>query len=128
MSYGSAVRSSTQKTPSKNRKLLRMLIGAGTLTVLVAVAPTIVVRVPGLAETLLTRVANVHGSIALGHIQAGWLSPLVIENISIRDQAGNNAVTVEKLSTDKSLISLLLNSSAPGHIYCRHPVVTVLST
>src|SRR5262249_25976517 len=47
---------------------------------------------------------------------------------SIRDQAGNNAVTVEKLSTDKSLISLLLNSSAPGHIYCRHPVVTVLST
>jgi hypothetical protein len=105
-----------------------VLFVAGGVILVVAVAPAILVRVPGLAERVLTRIADVNGTIAVGRIQAGWLRPLVVEDITIRDQAGNNALTMERLSSEKSLISLLLHSSAPGHIQCRHPVVTLVSS
>ena len=98
----------------------------GILLVGVYFAPFIVANTP-LGQAALASVLKLDGTISLGSASLGWFSSVVVENLEIRDAAGDTLLKVDSLRTDKPLIGLLLDTSDLGQVRVERPAVHVVA-
>jgi hypothetical protein len=89
-------------------------------------APAIVANTP-IGPWAVQSALQLDGSVSLGSTSLGWFSPVVVENLQISDPAGDVLVSVDTLSTDKTLLGLLLDLSDLGPVRVVRPVVHVVA-
>jgi hypothetical protein len=62
----------------------------------------------------------------VGAASLGWLSPVVLRELEIRDATGRPLLFVPELQSRKSLLDLLLGSSDLGHFRCERPSLQLI--
>ncbi len=55
----------------------------------------------------------------------GWLSPVILRNVSVEESEGKQVASIETLRTEKSLLSLLWSGGDFGAIHIEHPQLTL---
>jgi len=95
-----------------------------TLLIIVAIylAPMIVGST-SLRNSLLQTALRMDGTITLGSASLGWFSPVVADDIQIRDADGEAAIEIAQFRTAKPLIQLLLDFGNVGLVEIDRPVV-----
>lgn len=99
---------------------------AGLLLTLLGVlgwfAPSIVATT-GLWKTLLGRfVPPLSGRVDAGSLSLGWLSPIVVKDLVVRDEAGEVLAQVGIFRSEKTLLSLAQNQSNLGKFTIDEPL------
>ncbi len=114
--------------PVRSGLLRRIAIRGGiALVVLLALvwfAPAIV------ANTGLKRIAiseattDLNGSAEVGELSLGWLSPVEMRDVAVKDASGKTVLVAERVTTSRTLLDLLLDHSDVGTIAVEKPVVS----
>ncbi len=103
-----------------------LVLAVGCLFTVIALLPTIASRSP-LAHWLVSRAtADLEGETSVGSIHLGWFSTPVLTDIEIRDSQQRSLLEVERIRAERSLLSLLLNSSKLGRIRIEKPVLSMV--
>jgi hypothetical protein len=112
---------------SRRRRWLRRVLPLFTLLALgVWFAPAVVAKT-GLRNTIARKaLADVRGSVEVGGASLGWLSPVELRDVTIKDQSGRAVVTVPKITSQKSLLDLARNRAEPGECVLENPTVAVV--
>jgi hypothetical protein len=63
------------------------------------------------------------GSVSLGEVSLGWLSPVRVRGIAVQDEHGAPLAEVAEAATARTLLAILLNSQNLGEIQLTQPVV-----
>ncbi len=91
------------------------------LAVLAWFAPTIVATT-GLWKPLVGRFAPpLAGRVEAGSLSLGWLSPIVVKDLVVRDEAGEVLAQVGVFRSEKTLLSLAQNQSDLGKFTVDEP-------
>jgi translocation and assembly module TamB len=111
----SAAKQSDSPAPRKKRshrwRLLTMLVAFG---VLVWFLPMIVAKTPLLPWGVKLATADLNGTATIGSASLGWLSPVEVHNIAVKDKAGKPMLEVASVVGDRSLGAILFNYSRLG--------------
>jgi len=73
------------------------------LAALIWFAPLLVAKTPLLDWILAKAVGPLNGSLRVGNASLGWLSPIMLEDVELRDVHGASVVRVERIDTTKRL-------------------------
>ena len=104
----------------------RLLITLVVLLAIVLFAPTIVLRTPLRGQLLTQLVPPEVGTLTVKQLTVGWLTPISAEGIELVDTAGNRLLVVDRLTIDRTIVSLLQNRRDLGTIRLENPTVRVL--
>jgi hypothetical protein len=98
------------------------------LFLLVALAPTIVSMTP-LGSQLVASAAKgqIDGSLEVSSVRIGWLSPVRLSGITIKDKQDQTLATVDSIVVGKSLLALISNSKDLGTITIDKPQLLVVA-
>ncbi|HWB07639.1 MAG TPA: hypothetical protein VG826_00240 [Pirellulales bacterium] len=116
--------SESSERPKSKRRGRRGLVFLLAVALLVAAAPTLVTKTPlkGVALTMVTRTSSGGPQVSVGSISAGWLSPISVTDIELR-QDGDLHATVPALSMDRTLLGLLFDRTNLGRVQVERPVI-----
>ncbi len=110
-----------RRTPRPRRRgrfVLSLLLIVGGL---LWFAPTIAVN-SSLKQAFLEQATeDFAGRISTGSISAGWLSPIVVNDLVAQDEQGDPLLVAAAARTQKSLLSLMLDPSQLGVIRIDQP-------
>jgi translocation and assembly module TamB len=117
----------TPTPKSRRRRWLKILVGLFVLLLfLVGAVPTIVAKT-GLRNVIARRVAtDLNGTLDIGSASLGWFSPIELRDLSLTDPQGRVIAQVPKVTSSKSLVSLLCNRSSLGEFTLERPHVDVV--
>ncbi len=128
MSVESPIPIAEAPPPRRRRRWLRRLLGLLTLlTLLIAFAPVIVAHTPLRNRIARVALADLHGSIDVGGASLGWFSTVELRDVVIKDSEGRTLLTAAKITSSKSLISLVRNRADLGEFTIERPVLDVVS-
>ncbi len=99
--------------------LLLPILATGTLLLPSLLLPTSASRL------LLSLAAGSGISVTSSGASGGWLTPLVFQNVQLRDAAGQLDCSIAELSTSKGLWSFLMDASATTHLRLRNAVLRI---
>lgn len=86
----------------------------------------IVLSQPMLAEQVIPRaIPGFDGQIALGSASLGWLSPLELHDVSVRDRQGDLLFQAGSVSSSKTLLELLTGYPRFGAFQVERPEVRI---
>ncbi len=105
-----------QEKPRHKRWTLRLGLFLIGLAVLAWFLPAIIVNTPILGWIVRKAAGGMKCSISIKSASLGWLSPITINGVAIRDEHNQALFEVEKISSDKSLLSILRNYTQLGAI------------
>jgi hypothetical protein len=117
------LRSSGAPRVGKGLKLLAA--GLGTLLLFWS-APMLVGHTPlrqWLAEQALS---DLSATVTVGRASLGWLSPVVLQQVELRDRASRPLFVAARIETRKSLLALLVDHSDLGTVRLEQPVLQVV--
>jgi hypothetical protein len=97
-----------------------VLVAAGWLL------PGIAAHTPLLAWGIRKAARLDGGSVSVRSASLGWLAPVTIEGVEIRDAQGQPLLDLAGLSSEKPLWQILGSPSAPGSFRLEKPKLTVL--
>jgi len=95
-------------------RLTKLAFWLSLPALIVWMAPTIVARTPLFNNILRNAIGSFDGEIETGGASLGWLSPVRLRDIVIRDAEGNEVVAVPQVESERSLLGLLTHASDPG--------------
>ena len=110
--------------PARRRRwwlLALILVPAAQLWFL----PAIVAHTPLLGWILAKATAELNGTVAVESASLGWLSPITVHGIEIRDAQDKPVLQAHKLEGNKSLAATLLDFSKLGHFRLEQPKLDV---
>ncbi len=110
--------------PARRRRwrlLALILVPAALLWFL----PAIVAHTPLLGWILAKATAELNGTVAVESASLGWLSPITVHGIEIRDAQGKPVLKAHRLQGNKSLAATLLDFSKLGHLRLEQPKLDV---
>jgi len=119
---------SEQNQPrAKRRRWPRVLFMLFVL-LLIAVwfAPAIVAKTPLLNRLARGATADINGSLDIGDASLGWLSNIELRDITLTDPQGRVLARVAKVTTSRTLVSLIRDQSDIGEIVIDHPVIDIV--
>ena len=93
------------------------------LLVLFYFLPAIIVRTPLKQKAIDWATADFKGNIVADNVSTGWFSPTRISGVTVRNDAGDTLVTVDSVTTSKSLYGFASASSELGEIEVENPKV-----
>lgn len=115
--------------PRKSRRtrwLVRLLPVVTLLLLCVWFAPAVVAKTE-LRNTFARKaLAHVRGSVEVGGASLGWLSPVELRDVVIKDETGRAMVTAPKITSQKSLLALARNQAEPGEFTVENPTIAVV--
>lgn len=132
--YGERIGMTHKVPPSQGflkRHFRRLSVLAGALTLLlglVAFAPTILGCRPVVNVLARYALSDLKGQVRVGSASFGWLSPIEVGQVELSDAEGRPLATVERITSSRSLLSILRDRSELGTFRCEKPVVEVVST
>jgi translocation and assembly module TamB len=112
--------------PTRRRSGSRWFLWRGglLLAILAAIAwfaPTLIATT-GLWKPLLGRIAPpLSGKVDAGSLSLGWLSPIVVKDLVVRDEAGEVLAQVGIFRSEKTLLSLAQNQNDLGKFTVDEP-------
>ena len=107
-------------------KRWRALVGIGVLLIgLLWMAPVIVAKTSILPWILSSATSDLNGSVGFQSASLGWFSPVELSGVELRDNRDVPVVSIEKIKGRKSLLSLLRDSTRPGHFIIENPKITL---
>lgn len=102
-----------RRVPRPRRRIRLLLPFVIVLGGLLWFAPTIVVN-SSLKSTILHQATEgFEGQISTGYISAGWLSPIVVNDVVAQDKQGQPILLASTARTKNSLLSLIID---PNHV------------
>lgn len=111
---------------TKQRRLRRWLLLPVVLILAVWLLPGLIVHTPLLNWIVAKTTTDLNGSLRIGSASAGWFSPIVVENVELRDARGQNVLTVPSARNDRSLVALLWNFPNLGRFAIERPSASIL--
>jgi translocation and assembly module TamB len=100
------------KTKQHHRwRLLTMLV---TLAVAAWCLPIVVAKTPLLTWILKMATADLGGSVSVKSASFGWLSPIEVQDVEVKDKEGKQVLTVASVVGDRRLGAILFNYSNLG--------------
>lgn len=99
----------------------RWLFALGLLVALVAFLPTILSNAAVVQWGANLAASNLKGSVTVGSASFGWLSPIELQNIEVKDAQGKPAVTLPLISGEKTLLEMLMQFSSLGKFRVERP-------
>ncbi len=118
--------SATAAPKSKKRHHWRLLIGLAGLAAVVWLLPAIVVHTPLFHWILGKATADLNGSVSVQSASLGWLSPVAVEGVEVKDAQGKSVLTLPAVSGDRSLAALLCNYTNLGTFTLERPKVSIV--
>lgn len=103
----------------------RMLIVLGILALLVVLAPVIVASTPLRQQIVSWAAPDLKADVEIGSATLWWFSPVRLGDVSVKDETGAEVISAAEISLEKSLLSLILDSSDVGKIRLVDPTVSV---
>jgi hypothetical protein len=97
-----------------------------TLAVIVWLLPAIVVHTPLLHWILGKATADLNGTVTVGSASLGWLSPVVVEGVEVKDAKGRTVLSVPSVAGDRSLAAILCNYTNLGQFTIDGPKLSVV--
>ncbi len=126
MAYLNAAEATSSRTSSHWRRRIMMLLGGVLL--IAWFLPTLIAQTPVLGWLVRTATSSIKGSVHVGSALLGWLSPVILQNVTVRDAAGEPLMTVPTVKSDSSLVEILLHPSKPGRFHCEKAALEVVFT
>jgi hypothetical protein len=112
--------------PTKKSFAKRIALVASALFIgLLLFFPAIAVRTPLKEIAIRYATAELNGRIEIGHVSAGWLSPIIVQNLIVSDANEQTIASVDSIATSKTLISLLTGNQF-GTIEIHRPQVDLV--
>jgi len=112
-------------TPKKRRHWRWMLVLA-TLAVIVWLLPSIVVHTPLLHWILGKATADLNGTVTVGSASLGWLSPVAVEGVEVKDAKGRTVLLLPSVAGDRSLLAIACNYTNLGQFTLDGPKVSIV--
>ncbi len=106
----------------RNGFLLLVLVGGATAYF----APVIIANT-SLRNWMLQTAVAPEGTVTAGSASLGWFSPVVADNLEVRDHDGKSVVSIGSFRTEKSLVALLLDVDLIGRVYVAKPDVHIVA-
>ena len=92
---------------------------------LVWLAPTIVAKTSILPWILSSATSDLNGSVGFESASLGWFSPVKLYGVALRDNRDVPVISIEEVKGRKSLLSLLWDSTRPGHFIIQNPKIVL---
>ncbi|WP_425397260.1 hypothetical protein [Aeoliella sp.] len=124
LAIASRYRSARSRVGGAKRKLVIVL---AALAGLVLFAPTIVLNTPLRQSVLTTAVPPSVGTLEIGDLSIGWLTPLTATNVTLLDPEGNRLAEIGRLSIDRTVIGFATDSSDLGTIRMENATIYALA-
>ncbi|MEO8376330.1 MAG: hypothetical protein ABI579_01555, partial [Candidatus Sumerlaeota bacterium] len=118
-----AVQPRGKKKPTRLRRILRGLaLCVAAIVLLLVLAPTLITWLP--VERIVESKANaiLRGNLELSGLKVGWVSPLRVQKIALRESKDANAPVVfylEDFSVEKGLIGNIFSDDRLGEVRLR---------
>jgi hypothetical protein len=96
------------------------------LAALVWLLPGLVARTPLLRWGLGKATADLNGTLTVQSASLGWLSPITLSGIQVRDAQQQPVLQAAELSSSKSLAAILWNLSSLGTFRIQEPKLSVV--
>jgi hypothetical protein len=109
----------------------RMRFWSLTLLLLALVlwfAPTIVAHTPLLNQVLASLTADLNGTLTAQSASLGWLSPVALEEVELRDADDQTLLRAARIELTQSLWSLLVDGQNLGDCRIQKPELRVVLT
>jgi len=107
----------TPASPTARKKRAprwRLLTTLATLAVVLWLLPTIIAKTPLFPWILKLATTDLNGSVTVQSVSLGWLSPIEVQGIEVKDANGKAMLTVGSVVGDRRLGALLFNYSNLG--------------
>ena len=116
-----AAKAPEAKRPAKKKhahhwRLLTMLV---TIGVIVWFLPIIIAQTPLLAWGLKMATADLNGSVSVKSASLGWLSPIEIQGVEVKDKCGKPVLSVDSITGDRRLGAILLQLHESRQVHAR---------
>jgi translocation and assembly module TamB len=102
----------------------------GFLLIVLAIAawflPAIIANTPMFGWIVRKAASGLKCSISIQSVSLGWLKPITVNGLAIRDEQNNVVFEAEKISGDKSLLAILRNYTQLGRFRVEKPVVSLV--
>lgn len=110
----------------RRNKKGRIFLAIVALFVLLAwFAPTIVAHT-SLVNWLARRaLADMQGTVTVGSASLGWLQPVILQQVEIRDHHGQLVMVAPTIESHKTLWQLLRGDADMGTFRCLHPALVL---
>lgn len=114
------------RRPSRRKRWIKRLVPLTLLLLALWFAPAVVAKTE--LRNRLARIAlsDVRGSVDVGGASLGWLAPVELRDVTIRDEEGRPVASAAKISSHKSLAALARDRTDPGTFTVAGPVLTVV--
>ena len=93
------------------------------LFVLLYFLPTLIVQTPLKQKAIDWATADFKGDIVVDNISAGWFSPTKISGVTVLDETGQPLLTVDQVTTNKSLYGFATAGNDYGSIEIESPKI-----
>ena len=110
----------------RRRRRRRLFIAGLLLGTLIWFAPGLVAHTGLLAWGLANASADLNGKLIVRSASLGWISPVKVREIEVRDAQDEIVLQAEKLTSGKSLAGILWDISKPGHFRIEKPKLSVV--
>jgi hypothetical protein len=96
------------------------------LIVLVWFAPTLVAKTGLRNQILASAAAELNGTLTADDASFGWLSPVELRGIALKDKDGNDVARADRVVVDSTLVGLLLSTRSIGPIRVEKPTLDLV--
>ena len=103
-----------QAAKKKHTHHWRLLTMLATLGIVVWCLPIIVAQTPLLAWGLKMGTADLNGSVSVKSASLGWLSPIEVQGIEVKDKCGKQVASIDSVTGDRRLGAILFNYTDLG--------------
>ncbi|MCA9234762.1 MAG: hypothetical protein KDA44_04800 [Planctomycetales bacterium] len=116
----------SRRRAKPRRWRLRLGIFLVLLTAIVLVAPTVLSRVGFVRQFVLNRaVPREAGRVSCDAVELSWLNDQRLTGVNVIDANGSPVLTAAEITSDRSLLSLLLNRQQLGTVRIDQPKLTI---
>ncbi len=117
---------SPRPEPKRRHWFLRLGFLLFLLAALFWFTPVIICKTPLLGWIVQKASGNLKGTISIRSASLGWLSPIAIGGIEVRDEENNALLSAAAISSDKTLLQLLRNYTDLGRFRIERPTISLV--
>jgi translocation and assembly module TamB len=112
--------------PRKRRWLLRFGFLLAVLAILGWFLPAIVANTPILGWIAQRASSSLKLSISVQSASLGWLSPIALRGVAVRDRDNQAVVEAAEIASDKSLLAIVRDYTHLGQFRLEKPVISIV--
>jgi translocation and assembly module TamB len=121
-----AITPSSQTLPPRRRWKVRRFIIFAAFASFIFFLPEIAAATGMVNRVLAKGAPGLRGSVQIGHASLGWLWPVELRDVVIRDEQGNTVAEIAQVTGQKSLLAVMCNMRDLGEWTVDQPSIHVV--